>query len=283
MKLRSFKCPYFIKILYVRIIINACIPERLAPLSKISKFTYEINYEAFVLFLVLSIYKCKWVSQTYTAKQLYDEHNKNRTSFESKYKNKRITVSGKIRSINPVTYYWQGAENYHTIHLTATGYENYITCQIPYKDSALLKPLKAGALLTVTGVVAPTIIDALYLNECSLENVKPIDVKRIAPKDLPLGKYNVYQNDGTGFSFQYTITVNAKNYLVNGKSGSYVYNKGSKVIRFLTGSLKGFVGIYRPFTENEQDPPTIVINAKGDVPDLNSAWRGYQYGYFRYK
>ena len=143
--------------------------------------------------------------------------------------------------------------------------------------------MKAGESLTVTGVVAPTIIDALYLNECTFTTSKFIQAKSTAPKDIPIGRYNVYQNDAAGFGFQYTLTLSATGYSVNGVSGSYRYDKSSKIIRFISGSLKGFVGIYRPFTENEQDPPTIVMNADGNVPDLNSAYRGYQYCDFKGK
>lgn len=222
-------------------------------------------------------------SQTHTAKQLYDEQRQNPTAFESKYRNKQITVSGKIRSISPVSYYWEDSENFHRVFLTASGYENYITCQIPYKDSAILKTLKAGETITVTGVVAPAMTDGLFLNECSFSAAKLIVVKKAAPANPPMGKYNVYQNDAAGFSFQYTFFLNPKSYVLNGKPGNYTYNETSKVIRFTSGSLKGFTGIYRPYSNNEKDPPSIVINFSGEVPDLTSTSNGYQYGYFQGK
>ena len=221
------------------------------------------------------------LSQTYTAKQLYDEHRKNSALFESKYRNQKITVSGKIRSIAPVSYYWQGDENYHKVHLTATGYENYVTCQIPYKDSVLLKTLKVGETVTVTGVVAPTIVDALWLTDCSFGSAKPVVTKKTAPENPPLGKYNVYQNDAAGFSYQYTFNLTTNSYFLNGKTGTYRYDKSGKVIQFISGPLKGFAGVYRPFSENEQDPPTIIINPGSDVPDLKAVNKGYQYGYFK--
>lgn len=225
------------------------------------------------------------LAQTYTAKQLYDEHRKNAASFENKYRNQKITITGKIRSIVPVTYYWPGDKNYHKIHLTATGYENYVTCQIPYEDSSLLKSFNAGETITVTGVVAPTIVDALYLNDCTFgKATKPVVVTSKAPKGMPLGTYNVYQNDGTGFNYQYKLQLKSyTSYVLNGKTGSCSYNKTTKVIRFTSGPLKGFTGIYRPFTENEQDPPTIVLDANGKVPNLQSTARGYQYGYYQSK
>lgn len=227
----------------------------------------------------------KGLAQTYTARQLYDEHRKNAYNFENKYRNKKITITGKIRSIAPVTYYWQGYENYHKIYLTATGYENYVTCQIPYEDSSLLKAFNAGETITVTGVVAPTIVDALYLNDCTFgKTSKPAAVTSKAPKNIPIGTYHVYQNDGTGFNYQYKLQLKGySSYVLNGKPGSCAYNKTTKVIRFTSGPLKGFTGIYRPFTENQQDPPTIVLDVNGKVPDLQSTARGYQYAYYQAK
>src|SRR6476620_2866755 len=101
-----------------------------------------------------------------TARQLYDEQRQNPAAFESKYRNAKVTVTGKVRSITPVTVFWKGEENYHRLMLTATGYENYITCNIPYKDSALLKTFTTGETITVTGTVAPRMTDALFLNDC---------------------------------------------------------------------------------------------------------------------
>jgi hypothetical protein len=88
--------------------------------------------KSFLPFVILSF--CVSVTafaQTYTTRQLYDEHRKNAYDFENKYRNQKLTITGKIRSIAPATYYWQGDKNYHKIHLTATGYENYVTCQVP--------------------------------------------------------------------------------------------------------------------------------------------------------
>jgi hypothetical protein len=79
-------------------------------------------------------------TQTQTVKQLYDEYRKNNDSFENKYRNQTITVTGKIRSISVASDFWKD-QDVHKIYLTATGYENFVVCQIPYKDSAVLRVL----------------------------------------------------------------------------------------------------------------------------------------------
>ena len=69
---------------------------------------------------------------------------------------------------------------------------------------------------------------------------------------------------------------------MNGKTGRAVYDKKTNIIRFTTGGLKGFTGIYRPVNpKNEKDPPTIVLDFNGKVPDLKRANDSYQYAYFQ--
>jgi hypothetical protein len=55
------------------------------------------------------------------------------------------------------------------------------------------------------------------------------------------------------------------------------------VIYFKSGLLKGFTGIYRPVNpDNEKDPPTIVIDPKGAVPDLqHQHGKTYLLGYLQ--
>ena len=227
------------------------------------------------LAFVLPVY-----SQTRTVKALYDEYRNNRSGFESKYRNQKITVTGKIRSISVASDIWKD-QDVHRIHLTATGYENFVVCQIPYKDSALLKQFRVGDMITVTGVVGPNVTDALFLSQCTFGGAPAISKKPAAPVNAPLGKYEVYQNDGTGFNYQYTFNLKSyRQYVVNGRSGSCLYDPKTKVIRFQTGNLKGFTGLYLSTTSNEKDPPTILLDAKGNIPDPGSKHQGYQFGYF---
>lgn len=218
-------------------------------------------------------------AQTPTVKQLYDEYRKNKNSFEKKYSNQTLSVTGKIRSISVASSVWKD-QDFHRIHLTATGYENFVVCQIPYKDSAILKQFKTGDFITVTGSVSSA-SDALYLTQCSFTSAQPATVKHNAPADAPLGRYDVYQDDGKGFNYQYNFTLKSWTaYTLNNEAGTCSYNSKTKVIKFITGPLKGFAGLYRPFTDNEKDPPGFLLDAKGTVPDAKGLHKGYQFGYF---
>lgn len=221
--------------------------------------------------------------QTLTARQLYDEYRSNKYTFQSKYKNQTLTITGKVRSISLASDFWKD-QDVHRVHLTATGYENFVVCQIPYKDSAILKLFKAGESVTVTGTTSSNIGDAIYLSNCSFTAAKQVTKKSTAPDDAPLGKYNVYQDDGNGFNYQYTFELKSyQTYVLNREAGKCSYSAQTKAITFLTGPLKGFAGLYRKTSENEADPPSILLNAKGTLPVANSTHRGYQFGYYQGK
>ncbi|GAA4752653.1 hypothetical protein [Flavisolibacter ginsenosidimutans] len=233
---------------------------------------------AFCFFLALSM---SAFTQTQTVKQLYDEYRKSKYSFANKYRNQTITVTGKIRSISVASDFWKD-QDVHKIHLTATGYENFVVCQIPYKDSAILRRFQVGGFLTVTGVVASNISDALFLSQCTFATAESAVKKSSAPANAPLGKYNVYQNDATGFNYQYTFQLKSYGlYILNGKAGNCMYNTKTNIINFSTGPLKGFTGLYRPTTDNENDPPSFLLDAKGKIPDANSSHQGNQFAYYQ--
>ncbi|TCJ17838.1 hypothetical protein EPD60_06545 [Flaviaesturariibacter flavus] len=222
-------------------------------------------------------------AQTHTVKQLYDEYRGNRSMFQNKYRNQTVTVTGKVRSISPASSFWK-EQDVHRVYLTATGYENFVVCQVPYKDSALLSAFKAGDIVTVTGTSSSNISDAVFLSNCSFASSKAVTKKSTAPENAPLGKYNVYQDNGQGFNFQYTFYLKSyTTYLLNGKAGNCTYDPASKAIRFATGPLKGFAGLYRKTTDNPADPPSFLLNANGTVPVLNSGHHGYQFGYYQEK
>ncbi|HEX2606479.1 MAG TPA: hypothetical protein VHK91_03830 [Flavisolibacter sp.] len=232
---------------------------------------------------VLFVLSLSAYSQTKTVKQLYDEYRQNKSEFESRYRNQTVTVTGKIRSISRVSEIGKD-QDVHRVYLTATGYENFVVCELPYKDTAILNSLKAGNVVTVTGRTRSPISDAVYLTDCSFGNAQPIAVKSTAPDNAPLGKYNVYQDDGSGFNFQYTLYLNSyTSYTLNGKTGSCAYNPKTKAITFSTGSLKGFAGLYRKTTDNEKDPPGFLLNAKGTIPNEKGSHHGYQFAYYQDK
>ncbi len=239
-----------------------------------------IKYFAFYCFLFATQLT---IAQTITVKQLYDEHRNNKYVFQNKYKNQVITVAGKIRSISPASDYWKD-QDVHRVHLTATGYENFVVCELPYKDTGILNLLKVGDYVTVTGKTASNIGDAVNLSNCSFTTSAPTTKKSTAPENAPVGKYDVYQDDGNGFNYQYAFYLKSYNsYELNGKTGACAYNSKTKVITFSTGPLKGFAGLYRKATDNEADPPGFLLNAKGTIPDLSSSRHGYQHAYLKIK
>jgi len=239
-----------------------------------------IKYFCSCLFVFITL---STFAQTLTVKEMYDEYRNSKSVFQNKYKNKTITVKGKVRSISPASSYWKD-QDVHRVHLTATGYENFVVCQLPYKDSAVLNLLKVGDDVTVTGTTSENVGDAVYLTNCTFATATPAPVtgKPLAPENAPLGKYNVYQNDGSGFNYQYTFYLKSYNqYVLNNKSGVCRYNTKTKAIIFSTGPLKGFAGLYRKNTDNKADPPSFLLNAKGTIPIKNSLHTGYQFAYYQ--
>ena len=115
----------------------------------------------------------------------------------------------------------------------------------------------------------------------STNNSKPQETAGATgvPEDIPFGTYRVHQRG----MFQYKFTLGSySNYEMNGKTGTVEYDRSTKTIRFTSGALKGFVGLYRPVNPtNEKDPPTIVIDFMGNVPVLNRVNDPYQYGYWQ--
>jgi hypothetical protein len=212
-------------------------------------------------------------AQKYTARQLYDEYHSNEYTFEKKYLNKQLTIEGKIRSIKQGI---KGFNEANVVFITATGYENFIYCQFPLDDTLPLARLKANEVVTVNGQCTRIVRDAMLLTNSSFSNAnsKTAEVKK-APANTPLGLYHVYQSNGTSFNFQYKFVLKSySSYTMDNVEGSVDYDSKNKVIRFKSGKLKGFTGIYRPFNpDNEKDPPTIVMDVKGVVPDLM-----HQYG-----
>lgn len=99
------------------------------------------------------------------------------------------------------------------------------------------------------------------------------------PSDIPFGTYRVLQRG----MYQYKFTLGSyTTYIMNGKTGTVAYDRATKTIRFTSGALKGFVGLYRPVNPtNPNDPPTIVIDYNGNVPVLGRVNDPYQYGYWQ--
>lgn len=221
--------------------------------------------------------------QTLTVRKLYDEYRNNKYTFQNKYKNQTLTITGRVRSVSRASDFWKD-QDVHRVHLTATGYENFVVCQIPYKDSTILNLFKVGEFVTVTGTTSSNISDAIFLTNCSFTAANPTTKKSSSPDNAPLGKYHVYQTDGKGFNYQYAFDLKSyQAYVLNGEVGKCSYSAQTKSITFSTGPLKGFAGLYQKTTENEADPPSFILNPKGTVPVANSTHQGYQFGYYQGK
>lgn len=234
-------------------------------------------------FCFLFILSLSALSQTKTVKQLYEEYRQNKSAFQSKYSNQPMTVTGQIRSISKASEYWKD-QDVHRVYLTATGYENFVVCELPYNDTSILNGLKTGNYVTVTGKARSPIGDAVFLNDCTFSNAQPISKKVTAPDNAPLGKYNVYQDNGSGFNYQYTFYLNSySSYTLNGQQGVCSYNNKTKAIAFSNGALKGFAGLYRQTTDNENDPPGFLLNANGTIPNEKGSHHGYQFAYYQVK
>jgi hypothetical protein len=226
---------------------------------------------SFTLFLCL----LNWTAncQTHTARELYDEYHSNEYTFQQKYLDKPVIVTGKIRSIKKGI---KGLNEANVVFLTATGFENFIYCQFPLDDTLPLLSLKADQIVTAKGNCTMIARDAVLLKNCSFTTAASTTAKETkkAPADIPLGLYHVYQANGNTFDYQYKFSLSSYgSYEMNNEKGNVTYNNKTKVIHFTTGKLKGFTGIYRPFNpDNEKDPPAIVIDAKGAVPDLKNQY-----------
>ncbi|RYY97848.1 MAG: hypothetical protein EOO11_09735 [Chitinophagaceae bacterium] len=243
----------------------------------------HMKFSAFAFILTLLFFQ-NASAQSYTAERLYQERRSNSQAFEDKYFNKTFTVTGKIWTITPCSVAMEGFKNYHKVGLTGTGYEMFIIIQLPFDQKALLDGLRTGQTLTVTGTYNDREMGYVLLNNCSFGPSREVPrTPPAAPARMPLGKYSVYQNGGAGFAYQYALTVNSYNsYTLNGKTGRSAYDARTHAVRFLSGPLKGFRGLYRPFhPKNDQEPPTIVIDPRGGIPDLERPWTGYQYAYYK--
>jgi len=107
---------------------------------------------------------------------------------------------------------------------------------------------------------------------------------------IPLGKYSVYQSGSYGsFNYQYAFyLLNNHQYKMDDQAGEYSYSPATNVLRFTSGNLKDYTGIYTHVKyNNDTGGPMIVLDfwGKGDVPDtlqLKQKPSGnYQYAYYR--
>ena len=120
------------------------------------------------------------------------------------------------------------------------------------------------------------------------ENEAPVNKPNETPKgNFKTGVYHAYQLSSAGFGFQYKFEIKDEGeYIMFDKTGTYEYEPSTNVIKFLTGGLKEFNGVFtRVDHVNESRKLMIVLDFNGGIPDtlnLDKKPGGYyQYAYFQ--
>lgn len=221
-----------------------------------------------------------------TAKQLYTEFKNNFTAAKEKYEGKSLQVSGGKIKHKTVSF----GQVY--LMITTNDFDSYIEFILP--DNATNRQLAEGSIVTVNGTLNRIFAGAtgkIQFEPCTLVNnaaatqteAKP--VANTAPKDMPMGEYNVHQGGTFQYLYRISFYANGK-YIQSGKdAGTYKYNRATKVINFTSGPLAGFKGLY--YTQgrnNDKGQAMIAIDWNGKVPDISNASNGqYQYAVYQGK
>lgn len=114
----------------------------------------------------------------------------------------------------------------------------------------------------------------------------PQQENKIPKGDLKLGTYHIHQLSAAGFAFQYKIELLDGEYKMFDKTGSYEFDPATNHIRFTSGGLKDFNGVFTRVDHlNESRNLMIVLDFQGEIPDtlkLGEKPGGYyQYAYFQ--
>lgn len=216
-----------------------------------------------------------------TAEDLHKEFQKNFYAAKEKYEGKTLKVTGKVKYVNV-------SDGEVTISLTDNGFSTPVEFLLP--DEPQNRKVDVGSTISGVGTVYRIFAGAfgkVQFKPCTLvgsvaETEKPVAAKSNAPKDLPMGLYNVYQ--GGRFTPQGSLTLykNGTYKRYEKDMGNYSYNPETKVIRFTSGLLEGFVGLYYTSgRNNDKNEPMIAIDYDGKVPDVSNASNGqYLYAIF---
>jgi hypothetical protein len=236
------------------------------------------------LFFLLCITAFAHAQTPVTAQQLYTEFKANFTAAKAKYEGQNLQVSGgKIRH-KTVAF----GEVY--LMITTNDFDSYIEFILP--DNATNRSLEEGSVVTVNGPLSRIFAGAtgkIQFNPCTLVSTAKSQATseekqagKPAPKDMPMGTYGVQQGGTFGYFYRISFSADGKYVKSGTDAGTYKYNSKTKVIRFLSGPLEGFTGLY--YTRgrnNSQGLPMIAIDWNGKVPDLSNASNGqYQYAVY---
>lgn len=237
------------------------------------------------LFLLLCIAASAQAQTPVTAKQLYTEFKANFTAAKAKYEGQNLQVSnGKIKH-KTVAF----GEVY--LMMTTNDFDSYIEFILP--DNATNRALAEGNLVTVDGKLSRIFAGAtgkIQFNPCTLVSTGSTPVAKEekqpgkpAPKDMPMGTYNVHEGGTFQYSYRVSFSANGKYVQFGTDVGTYKYNRKTKVLNFLSGPLAGFTGLY--YTKgrnNDKGEPMIAIDGNGKVPNLSEAYNvQYQYAIYQ--
>ncbi|WP_266366361.1 hypothetical protein [Tellurirhabdus rosea] len=238
-------------------------------------------------------------AQSLTIAQLEAEWDRyaSKDAFYTKYKGQTLEVTGHLDIISTDRDYSTNQE-FKLLELVVNEksvLNRKITLDVRFPtnsvDAAALDRLAKGQPLTVRGTVNSFVLSGSLRMRMNGSQYRlsgapapePMPQTKAAPADPPLGTYSVYQSDGRRFKFQYEFRLLDRNrYQLYDKVGTYRYNPATKVLRFITGSLTAFTGLY--YTKgrnNDEGKPAIALSWDGQVPDLANAFGAdLQYAYF---
>lgn len=210
----------------------------------------------------------------FTTRDLWVVYTKDQKAFAAQWYGKTLEVTGPLWATHV-----RGAGSESDLQLSVNGVARAVECRVSEADKAGLAAL-AGTKAEIT-VRGPWTVNygSVVLSPCTYQVGSPPPLAT-GPADAPLGTYAVRQMANlTTYAWQYDLTlIDRGHYRLNDRAvGAYQYDARAKTLRFTSGELKGFVGLYYVNGKNA-DGPTIALDAEGGVPDPEHAARGrYQY------
>ncbi|CAA9343447.1 MAG: hypothetical protein AVDCRST_MAG68-3174 [uncultured Gemmatimonadetes bacterium] len=221
-----------------------------------------------------------------TPQQVYAEFNRDGGTANRKYVGQTVQVRGTADVIERATF-----ANRSGIHFYGDMPRVSVQCHFDDADLAQLDRVARGSTVTVVGSQAEHVSTyTIRLQHCRVVSQQAAQPERqtpaaaALPANPPMGEYAVYQWNGPGgFAYQYRVTLTAGGrYRVRDNEwGTYSYDAGSKRLRFASGPLRGFGGLYYTRGRNANGP-TIALNPAGPVTDLEGRGNGaYQFAFFR--
>lgn len=121
------------------------------------------------------------------------------------------------------------------------------------------------------------------------EAAAPVKETSVPKGSIKLGTFHAYQLSGAGFGYQYKFDLLENGeYIMFDKKGTYAYDGETNVIRFTSGGLKDYTGVFTRVNHvNDTRKVMIVLDFHGDgaIPDTLALGKKpggyYQYAYYQ--